>query len=91
MEINFIMIIISLFMACMPIPHIKRMIKTKSSQDQSLFGVCGVAVGIISWIIYGIFISSLTLVIGNIIMLSTYLAYLGTVIYFRVKNRKESV
>ena len=73
-------------MALTPIPHILRMIKTRASRDQSLLGICGVAFGITCWIGYGISVGDVTILYANIIMLSTYLAYLATVVYYRIKN-----
>lgn len=84
--LNTFMIIVAIFMAMTVIPHILRMIKTGASRDQSFLGVCGVAIGIVCWIGYGVVASDPTIVVANIIMLSTYLAYLTTVVYYRIRN-----
>jgi uncharacterized protein with PQ loop repeat len=78
------MIIVSIFMSFMVIPHILTMIKNKSSRDQSLIGILGVATGIVCWIIYGLSVLDFTVVWCNVIMLTTYLGYIGTVIRYRI-------
>jgi len=83
--VNLFMIGVAIFMAFMPIPHILKMMETRSSVDQSIFGICGVALGIACWIVYGIYAPDPTIVWANIIMLVTYLAYLGTAVYYRIK------
>lgn len=79
------MIVISVMMSLMAIPHILTMIKTKSSRDQSLIGLIGVTLGICCWIWYGATIGDYTIVYCNLIMLSTYIAYITTAVYFRLK------
>ena len=73
-------------MSLMVIPHIMKMIKTKSSQDQSLLGILGVAFGIICWIGYGLYVPDYTIVYCNVIMIATYSAYIFTVVYYRFKS-----
>jgi uncharacterized protein with PQ loop repeat len=84
------MILVSIFMSFMVIPHILKMIKTKSSKDQSLLGIIGVAAGIVCWIIYGLVAPDPTIVWCNLIMLTTYLGYIGTVIFYRTSYGQPS-
>ena len=63
------------------------MIKNKSSEDQSILALFGVAFGIVCWICYGIYDDDITIITANIIMLSTYLAYIGTAVYYRLVRR----
>lgn len=83
---NAFMIIVATLMAMSILPHILRMIKTKASRDQSLIGVCGIALGMICWIGYGIAVGDITIIVANIIMLSFQLAYTSTVIYYRINQ-----
>ena len=83
---NTFMIIVAIFMAITIMPHILRMIKTGASRDQSLVGVCGVAIGIICWIVYGFTVQDYTIVVSNFILLAVQLAYLFTVVYYRIRN-----
>ena len=80
------MIIVAILMAASVIPHILRMIKTGASRDQSIVGVCGIAVGIMCWIIYGLSVGDMTVVVSNLIMLAIQLSYAGTAIYYRIRG-----
>lgn len=83
-NLNTFMIIVATLMSMSIIPHILRMIKTGASRDQSLLGVCGIAAGMACWIGYGLVAGDITIIVANIIMLFFQLAYVGTVIYYRI-------
>ena len=48
------------------LPHAIKAWKTKSTKDISLYMFLLLVVGILSWLVYGILISSLPLVIANL-------------------------
>lgn len=85
---NIFMLVVSILMAITILPHIKRMMATKSSEDQSIIGIAGIAAGIMSWLIYGVVTGHPTIVVCNIVLFIVQMAYLGTAVYYRRKGEK---
>ena len=84
------MIAVSVMMSIMSLPHIITMIRTKSSRDQSLIGLLGVALGICCWIWYGFIVGDFVVVYCNLLMLFSYLVYIGTAVYYRIEKRYKA-
>ena len=64
------------------IPQLVKTLKTKKADDVSLLTLIMFIVGVISWIIYGYIISSLPIMLANLITLVLNLFILFSKIYF---------
>ena len=64
------------------IPQLVKTLKTKKADDVSLLTLIMFIVGVISWIIYGYKISSLPIMLANLITLVLNLFILFSKIYF---------
>ena len=65
------------------LPQLIKTIKTKKADDVSLITLIMFIVGVLSWIIYGYKISSLPILIANLITLVLNLLILISKIYFQ--------
>ena len=68
------------------LPQLIKTLKTKKADDVSLITLIMFISGLISWIIYGYKISSLPILIANIITLILNLLILVSKIYYAKKN-----
>tara|TARA_B100000989_G_scaffold63653_1_gene44027 strand:+ start:459 stop:728 length:270 start_codon:yes stop_codon:yes gene_type:complete len=68
------------------LPQLIKTLKTKKADDVSLITLIMFISGVISWIIYGYKISSLPILIANIITLILNLLILVSKIYYAKKN-----
>jgi len=68
------------------LPQLIKTLKTKKADDVSLITLIMFISGVISWIIYGYKISSLPILLANIITFILNLLILGSKIYYAKKN-----
>ena len=68
------------------LPQLIKTLKTKKADDVSLITLIMFISGVFSWIIYGYKISSLPILLANIITFILNLLILGSKIYYAKKN-----
>ena len=85
--VEFFMSIIGVVMACGTIPQIIKLYKRKSSDDISLLSWVWVLFGQISWLGYGIYIKSPSLIIVEIAWIIAGV----TIIYLTIKYSKKNI
>ena len=68
------------------LPQLIKTIKTKKAEDVSLITLIMFLIGVFSWIIYGLEISSMPLVIANLITFLLNLFILISKVYFSKKH-----
>ena len=71
------------------IPQLLKTLKTKKADDVSLTTLVMFIIGVLSWIIYGYKISSIPILIANLVTLILNLSILISKIYFsKILNKK---
>ncbi len=70
-------------------PQLIKTLKTKKADDVSLTTLIMFIIGVLSWIIYGYKISSIPILIANLITLILNLLILISKIYFSTLERKR--
>ena len=70
------------------LPQLIKTLKTKKAEDVSLTTLIMFIVGVLSWIIYGYKISSIPILIANLITLILNLLILISKIYFSKKENE---
>jgi MtN3 and saliva related transmembrane protein len=83
-EIEIIGLIAACFTTASFVPQVYRIWKTKSAKNVSLTMFLMFFVGVLLWLIYGIFIKSISMTIANIITASLTL----TIIYYKLKLKE---
>jgi len=80
--ITLIGLLAAIFTTIAVIPQTIRTIKTKKTEDISIFALILMALGIILWLIYGILIDSLPLIIANVFVILNGVI----IIFFKLKK-----
>ena len=67
------------------VPQVVKLVKTKQTEGVSLTMFIILFVGIVMWLIYGLYLNSIAMIVANI----TTLSLTSIIIFYRIKFRKK--
>ena len=83
MNIEYFVLLFGLLMNIVPILHVAKMVKEKSSSGQSMIAVIILILGFCVWTFYSIHINNSIMITTNIVGLITSMIYLSCILYFK--------